>query len=414
MNRWYFWISAVRLAFGQLMANKMRSLLTTLGVVVGVASVTAVIAVLSGLKTKVLAEFESFGASRVFIFPDRPDGVPNNRFGWSDIRLKPNEVAELRDKWPSIKAITPVTDLEATIESETERLDGVSVTGIWPDWHACESRKVIEGRTFNRIDEESVRQVCLVNESATQELALVGNPVGQTILINGRRYLIVGIVETIQSRMFGMGGPTAEVFVPFSVADKLHQSRRYFLRVSAMLKSPELADEAKSEARYLLRRMRGLTAEDPDTFRVEAIDQYIDQFKSLASGITAVASGVVGISLLVGGIGIMNIMLVSVSERTREIGLRKAVGATPGAIMAQFLLEAVALSFVGGFVGIGIGRLMALGVASIPDAGLEQVYVPFWAVLMSFGFCAIVGVVFGFVPAMKASRLDPIEALRHE
>ena len=137
-------------------------------------------------------------------------------------------------------------------------------------------------------------------------------------------------------------------------------------------------------------------------------------WSSTAAGITAIAGGIVGISLLVGGIGIMNIMLVSVSERTREIGLRKAVGATPSAVLLQFLLEAVVLCLVGGAVGVLIGQAFAIGLTFIPDAGLEQAHVPFWAIVMSFSFSAAVGVVFGMFPAIKASRLDPIEALRHE
>jgi putative ABC transport system permease protein len=184
--------------------------------------------------------------------------------------------------------------------------------------------------------------------------------------------------------------------------------------VSALIKSPELADEAKSEIRFILRKARGLVGSDPDTFQIEAIDQYITQFKALASVMTAVAGGIVGISLLVGGIGIMNIMLVSVSERTREIGLRKAVGATPGAILLQFLLEAVTLCLAGGFVGVAIGQLLAFGMTKIPNSGMEKAAVPLWAVLLAFGFCAVTGVVFGMFPAIKAARLDPIEALRHE
>ena len=145
-----------------------------------------------------------------------------------------------------------------------------------------------------------------------------------------------------------------------------------------------------------------------------AIDRFIEQFKALAAGITAIAGGIVGISLLVGGIGIMNIMLVSVSERTREIGLRKAVGATPMAILLQFLLEAVTLCLVGGFIGIAVGRLAAFGLTKIPGAQLDQADIPLWAVALSFAFSAATGVVFGMFPAIKASRLDPIEALRHE
>ena len=145
-----------------------------------------------------------------------------------------------------------------------------------------------------------------------------------------------------------------------------------------------------------------------------AIDQFIEQFKALAAGITAVAGGIVGVSLLVGGIGIMNIMLVAVSERTREIGLRKAVGATPVAILSQFLLEAVVLCILGGLIGLACGQALAFVISSIPNAGLEEASIPGWAVAMSFGFSGAVGVLFGMFPAIKASRLDPIEALRHE
>jgi putative ABC transport system permease protein len=182
----------------------------------------------------------------------------------------------------------------------------------------------------------------------------------------------------------------------------------------ALAKSPEVAEEAKAEIEYVMRRQRGLTRTDPDTFRVAAIDQYINQFKSLAAGVTAIAGGIVGISLLVGGIGIMNIMLVSVSERTREIGLRKAVGATSTAILLQFLLEAVTLTVLGGMIGLVVGKALALGLTFIPGANLEQADVPIWAVAVSLVFCAGVGVAFGMFPAIKASRLDPIEALRHE
>ena len=213
--------------------------------------------------------------------------------------------------------------------------------------------------------------------------------------------------------MLGMNSSEAEIFIPFSVGEKLLDGW-YFMQFAALATSPETADEAKSEIEHCLRRVRGLQPDDPDTFRVAAIDQFINQFKSLASGVTAIAGGIVGISLLVGGIGIMNIMLVSVSERTREIGLRKAVGATPTAILLQFLLEAVTLCLAGGLVGVLIGQAFAFGVSQIPGARMENASVPFWAVVLAFVFSAGVGVVFGMFPAIKAARLDPIEALRHE
>jgi putative ABC transport system permease protein len=237
--------------------------------------------------------------------------------------------------------------------------------------------------------------------------------VGDSIIIGGRRFAIVGVVETTQARFFGMNTSSAEIFIPFSVAAKL-QDRNFFMRVEGLFTSPEAAEEGQDEVRFVMRRARGIEPGGVETFQVAAIDRFIEQFKALATGITAIAGGIVGISLLVGGIGIMNIMLVSVSERTREIGLRKAVGATPMAILLQFLLEAVTLCLVGGFIGIAIGRLAAFGLTKIPGAQLEQADIPLWAVALSFAFSAATGVIFGMFPAIKASRLDPIEALRHE
>lgn len=407
-----FYIQLVTLALGQIWANKTRSVLTMMGIIIAVASVSAVVAALVGLKTKVLTEFESVGANRVFVFPDRPDNAPRNQYPFSKIRLKTSELVELRDNCTSLRAITPNTSLGVSLRSDAVSIDGATVTGIWPDWHDVERRSVIIGRPFTAIDELQARQVCLVNEHAVKELRLNADPTGQYILIGERRFLIVGVVETMQ-RTIIPSVTGSEIFIPFAVAEKL-QPTDFFFSISGLVHSPELAEEAKAEIRSILRRLRGLRAGEPDTFGVEAIDVFIDQFKALAAGVTAIAGGIVGISLLVGGVGIMNIMLVSVSERTREIGLRKAVGATPAAILAQFLLEAVVLCLVGGMIGLLTGQLMAIGLRFIPNAGLDEATIPGWAVITAFAFSALVGVVFGMFPAIKAARLDPIEALRHE
>jgi putative ABC transport system permease protein len=407
-----FYIQAIALALSQIWVNKTRSFLTALGIIIGVASVTSVIAVLSGMKTKILTEFESFGASKMFIFPDRPDDAPRNKYPWEAIRLKPNEMEAIRDNCPSIADLTPQTNFGASVQYGSERKEAVTITGIWPGWHEIENRDILMGRPFNRLDEESAKQVCLINDKAIDELRLDTDPTGDHVLIGGRRFQIVGVVETVQSSLFGPSTTQTEIYVPFSTATKF-QDEDFFFFIVCKVKSPEVSEEAKAEATFVLRHARHLKPEEPNTFQIEAIDQFIEQFKAIAAGITAVAGGIVGISLLVGGIGIMNIMLVSVSERTREIGLRKAVGATPIAVLMQFLLEAVTLCFVGGLIGVLGGELFAFGVSQIPDADLDT-KVPWWAIIMSFGFSAFVGVVFGMFSAVKAARLDPIDALRHE
>ncbi len=406
-------LQAMRLALGQIWANKTRSFLTTLGIIIGVMAVTSTIAALTGLKTKVLTEFETFGANKMFIFPDRPNDAPRNKYPWRAIRLKTHEMEALTEHCPSIRQLTPMTTLGATIQFKEQIREAVTITGIWPAWHEVENRSVIMGRPFTLSDEEGAHQVCLINDEAIRELHLNADPTGQNILLNGRRFLIVGVVETLQASMFGPNTTSSEVFIPFSTAKKM-QGPLFFFYIIAQVVSPEASEEAKAEARFILRQQRGLENSDPDTFEIAAIEQFIQQFEALAAVMTAIAGGIVAISLLVGGIGIMNIMLVSVSERTREIGLRKAVGATPAAILLQFLVEAVMLTFVGGALGLLWAQLNVFGARHIPDMGLEQTFIPIWAIIMAFGFCVAVGVLFGMWPAVKAARLDPIEALRHE
>src|SRR3954463_10531114 len=189
-----------------------------------------------------------------------------------------------------------------------------------------------------------------------------------------------------------------------------------FLTAIPASKSPDQAEEAQAEIGFFLRKRRHLELGEPDTFRVEFVGKFVEQFNALAGAITMVATGIVGISLLVGGVGIMNIMLVSVSERTREIGLRKAVGARPGAILLQFLVEAIMLCLLGGALGLLLGQGLTSAVATFlpKEVKMDRIVIPPSAILLAFTFSAGVGLIFGMFPAIKAARLDPIEALRHE
>ncbi len=401
----------VFLAIGQIWANKIRSMLTTLGIIIGVAAVVAVVAATDGMKHYVLNEFETFGAKKVFI-----DGrVPRSKWGlvpWQYYDLKKHEIEGILKNAESIDIITPMVRVAGEVQIGELTKTDVSCWGIWPTWHEIEDRLVTEGRPFSRIDDEEQLQVCLINDKAIEEFNLEKVPLNEIVTIRGRRFLVVGVVETkTLGPMFGGNQSRSEVYVPASVAMSMNPNGWINYAV-AQLKSPDKAEDAVAEIKFILRKMRQMKPEDEDTFDVEVLQQIIEQFNKVAGAITAVAGGIVAISLVVGGVGIMNIMLVSVSERTREIGLRKAVGAKPAVVLMQFLVEAVALCIVGGAVGLLVAQAAVTGMSQI-DA-LKNTAIPLWAVVMAVGFSAATGIVFGMFPAIKAARLDPIDALRHE
>ena len=402
----------VFLAFGQLWANKVRSILTTLGIIIGVAAVVTIVAATDGMRVFVLNKFEAFGAKKVYI-----DGrVPRSKWGlvpWRYYNLKLPEVEAIQRNVQSIDKITPIVRLGGEVRIGELTKTDVSVTGIWPSWHEIENRSVLQGRPFSRIDDEERLAVCLINDKTIEEFNLPKEPLGQSVTIRGRRLNVVGVVETKDlGPMFGPDGQSrSEVFIPASVA-LLGNPTKWVNMAIAQLKNTNESEDAVAEIKFLLRKTRHLRPEDEETYDVEVIQTFIDNFNSVARVITMAAGGIVAISLVVGGVGIMNIMLVSVSERTREIGLRKAVGARPGVIMMQFLVEAVTLCIAGGALGLLVAEVGVAGIRRM-DA-LEGAAVPLWAVVLAVVFSAAIGILFGMFPAIKASRLDPIEALRHE
>jgi len=409
-------LQSIYLALSQIWANKVRAILTTLGIIIGVASVTSVIAALSGLKTKIMSDIETFGTNRVFIWPSQPDSGPKRRASSQVIRFLPEHFDGLLEHCPSVESLSRIDTYGDSIKYKDQSIENAQVHGIENAWHKIESRPVIMGRPFSAVDQLQGRLVCLVDPSLRDKLRLDKNPTGEIITIGHYSFRIIGIVEKRPSMsMIDVGGrgEEYEVFVPFNTLYYKLQYMPWFMAMAAS-KSPEVSDEAKAEIRFFLRQKRNLKPGEPDTFGVLTVESEVRKFNEISTRITLVAGGIVGISLLVGGVGIMNIMLVSVSERTREIGLRKAVGARSSAILTQFLIEAVVLCCVGGLVGVAVGQGLTTLIAKIPNVKLDQAYIPAWAIMMSFGFSAIVGVFFGMFPAIKAARLDPIEALRHE
>ena len=354
----------------------------------------------------------------MWVWGDVPDSK-RTVLSWTDVKMTTYEANLILETAPSISDLTPMCGTSADVAFGKKNKMGVSVRGVWPEWHDIEDRDVIYGRRLSRIDVEERRQVCLINESAIEELNLDRDPTGEFLLVDNRRFLIIGVLETKEVfAALGGGDARSELYIPFETSKMMNPyTWTYFImRVDEPQGSrtlDQIAADAQAEVRFVLRSHRGLRGEDEDTFNTEVMQNNIEMFNGLAGIIGIVATGIVSISLLVGGIGIMNIMLVSVSERTREIGLRKAMGARPIVVLIQFLVEAVMLCLVGGFIGLGLGYALLAIPRFIPDITLEP-EVPAWAVTLALGFSAAVGVVFGMLPAIKAARLNPIDALRHE
>jgi putative ABC transport system permease protein len=399
------------LALGQIWANKTRSILTTIGIVIGVASVTAVIAALTGMKTKILSQVETFGTNTIMIQPWLSSEEQFHNIPFWTLRFTPEQLDGMLEHCPSIARFSKVAGGgQHTVKYGERSVRNVEVSGLEPDWHEIQDLSILFGRKFSVIDQD--RSVCIIQTNLRDKLRMDKDCIGETIRIGHNAFRVIGVIDQqTQLALAGGGQESYEVYIPFKTTYKF--GKWIWIWAIAEGKSTETLDEAVAEVKFFLRRTRRIKPGNPDTFIVQDLKTAIKTFNQIALAVTLVAVGIVGISLVVGGVGIMNIMLVSISERTREIGLRKAVGAKKSAILTQFLVEAVILCFFGGFIGLGIGQLLTFGISKINPV-LDQTHIPAWAIALSFCFAGTVGICFGMFPAIKAARLDPIEALRHE
>jgi putative ABC transport system permease protein len=412
---------SVRLALSQIWANKLRGVLTTLGILIGVAAVSSVIALISGMRDRVLAEFDAFGAKRIVVQPHfRQKDL--NKGTYEQVVFKNSDFDEMLARCPSVESFTRNAGYGRMGASHgTESDEDAWFHSVDPQWHQIELQDVDNGRPLTEMDLQQARRICLVNQRVIEKLKLNSDPSGQFVDVPYfGRLLIVGSLEPPPG-MSVSDLRNGEIVVPFTFS-----THKYFwptwYTVTANSKSREQTGEAKAEIEFYLRQKRHIAPADEPTFQIETSERQIAQINETARMVTTIAGGIVAVSLLVAGVGIMNIMLVSVSERTREIGLRKAVGARPGAICMQFLLEAVVLCLIGGLLGIVLGQVITTIVSSqlptMREHGkmihIDHLNVPPSAIALSLGFSAFIGLTFGFFPAIKAASLDPIEALRHE
>ena len=394
------YIESFRIAFRALAANKARSLLTMLGVIIGVAAVILLVGIGTGVQDEVTGSLEGLGSNLLFVVPGQYDvgmgtgGPPGRRFTLDDAELIERRVE-------GAEAVVPVLQASATIKAGNRSMRVVVAAGT-EDGDEVFTSTLADGRHYRRSEVQAASRVIGLGYRVAQELFPNQDPVGKQVTLNGQRFTVVGHYESLGGGL--AGDQDSQVYIPITTALRL-------LNISDI--NTIVVKAADPDEIDLVRReiMRALEPRFGDEVTVFSQEQTLGILADLLGTLTYMLAGIAGISLLVGGIGIMNIMLVSVSERTREIGIRKAVGARTYDILSQFVIEAVALSVLGGAIGVAVGWG---GAALISATTPVPANVTPWAVAMAFFFAFGVGVFFGVYPAWKASQLDPIVALRYE
>jgi putative ABC transport system permease protein len=400
---------ALRSALGSIMAHRLRSFLTMLGIIIGVASVICVIALVQGLSSSITQQFAGLGSTTLTLQAETPI---EDRLRGKVNRLRLTDVDELRFRMDGISHITPMVPVSVGQASYGDRTASGQFMGTTQSLQDVQQLFPRSGRFLTQSDDDSRRRVVVLGEQVRKDLELPEKPEGTFIQIGREWFKVVGVMES-RGMVFGQNLDRF-LLMPYQTALSFGSAQvRPDFSITFVVNDPDAVQNVKQRVTSLIRRAHGIDKDEPDDFLVQASDSFIKTFEQITGTITAVVAGVVGISLLVGGIGIMNIMLVSVTERTREIGIAKALGAPRRYILLQFLIEAMVLAVIGGLIGMLLGFGLAYGVAAlIPN--FPPPAVPWWAVAGSCLFSMLIGMVFGILPASKAANLVPIDALRYE
>jgi len=408
---------SLRLATRALRVNKGRAFLTSLGITIGIASVIMVVSIGSGAESLILNQVKSVGSNLVGVLPggQMEDGPPAAMLGITITTLTLEDAEALSDpvNVPNAIAVNAYVKGGATISYAGEAIDGFfnGVSYAYPD---VEDTVISDGRFFTEAEQDGMDRVVVLGSQVADELFDGADPLGEDIKINRESFQVIGVLE--ERGMVAFQNRDDQVFVPVEVAQKLLLGIDYVSLIRIKVDDQENIERVEQDATDTLRRQHGIKDPTDDDFMVSNIDMAVDMLGAITGVLKFFLAAIAAVSLIIGGIGIMNIMYISVTERTREIGLRKAVGAGRRRILEQFLFEAVVVTLIGGVAGIvigsGVSTLVALGAQEMGyqwDLVVSPVAI-FWAVLVS----CVVGVVFGYYPAKKAAGLDPIDALRHE
>jgi ABC-type antimicrobial peptide transport system permease subunit len=401
------------LALDTLRTHKFRAFLTILGVLIGTATVIGVASIFQGLDQQVVEVAEGFGTRTLFIYKFDP-GFRSHLTHEERIRkpLSYEDATAIRDLCPSVESVAVEIfrwgpSMGAKYKGQ-ELLDA-EFSGPTPEHFANINAELKDGRLFNEVDNLHRRDVVVIGADVVERLFQGEDPIGKTILVDGHSFEVIGTLQK-RKQLLGDSGNDRIIATPYFTFKKIYaEAKENFITARA---APGKLNQATDEVRSLLRRRRNVKYSDPDNFGIATAESLIKQFRDIMGTVVVVTVVISSIGLLVGGIGVMNIMLVSVTERTREIGVRKAIGARRSDITWQFLLEAMTLTSAGGILGILLGCalsfLIRTFVPSLPSA------VPLWSIFAGFVMAVSIGLFFGMWPAMKASRLDPIVALHYE
>jgi putative ABC transport system permease protein len=408
----------IRFARIALAAHKLRSSLTVLGIVIGVTTVIAMVSIIEGFNNNIISNFQAFGATLVQFQKYDPKFGPGERDESQRQRknLTYEDAEAMKRLCPSMLAVSPERYAFAGGTATDVHYEGQEATpdaliGTTEDYPLANNHFVGEGRFFNAGDLQRSAAFTVIGHSIAEALFPRQDPIGKAVTIAGRKYIVVGVMEKQGSTMFE--STDSHVYLPLTTFDSHFPEvkRERGVNIATVPKKPEWVDRIIEEGTTVLRARRKVPFNKPNDFGIMTPDKLIGNFRAITGGITLAMIFISSIALLVGGVGVMNIMLVSVTERTREIGLRKAIGAVRRDIVQQFLVEAMTLSGIGGVIGIALG----LGIAAVVRS-MEWLptTTPLWSIIVGLVVSVSIGLFFGIYPAYKAARLDPVEALRYE
>lgn len=384
-------------------ANKARSGLTILGIVIGIASVIAMVAIGQGTKDSVRSSIESIGSNLIMVSPGaaRSGRVSG---GWGSANTLTLEDAEAITSVETVENVAPEVSGRYQITAKSSNTN-TQIIGTLPSYLEVKNFSVETGNFFSEADNKKMAKIAVLGPSTSEDLFGEGvDPTGQTIRINSLTFSVIGVTAS-------KGSSDDMIIIPLNTAQKYLSGTDYVTNINIQAESDEVLDQAEAEITALLLERHGIKDADSADFRVTNMGDIADTASDITGTFTTLLAAIAAISLLVGGIGIMNMMLTTVTERTREIGLRKSIGAKKREISQQFLMESIALTFIGGVLGVLLGWLIALGITHFSGTATR---VSFSSIILACGVSALIGIVFGYYPASRAARLNPIDALRYE